>query len=61
VDKPSVISIIDEYIADLEIHGSPVTLHMDNWTFSIAAQDEAVRDLIFNELEHLYLNWDKPD
>lgn len=53
VDMPSVFSVIDVCIADLEIHGSPVTLHMDNWTFSVAAQDEVVRDLIFDALEHL--------
>jgi hypothetical protein len=53
VPLPRVVETLDGYAADLEAEGHPVTLLMDNWTFSIAFEDEALRDRVFDALAEM--------
>ncbi|MFC5473727.1 hypothetical protein [Paraherbaspirillum soli] len=50
---PHVIDILDGYATDLVIENSPTKVLMDNWTFSVAAEKEDVRDKIYIALESI--------
>jgi hypothetical protein len=50
---PPIIDILDGYAADFEILGSKAKIHIDSWTFSIAFEQEAVRDRVIAELQAL--------
>ena len=50
---PTVVGVLDGYAADLVIDGVEVKLLMDNWTFSLAAEREPIRDEIFASLDGL--------
>jgi hypothetical protein len=47
---PEIIDTLDGYIADIVVDGTTVELLLDNWTFSLATQSEALRDRIFDSL-----------
>ncbi|PJJ60248.1 hypothetical protein [Hymenobacter chitinivorans] len=47
---PPLIDILDGYVADFTLLGSAATLHLDNWTLSLACASEAVRDQVLAEL-----------
>jgi hypothetical protein len=53
--SPDIIDTLDGYAANLYIESSKVTALMDNWTFSIASEQEAVRDKIFLLLEEFHV------
>ena len=55
IAMPAVIDTLEGYAADLVIQGSPVTLLMDQWTFSVATPNETLRDQIFVVLEKIAL------
>jgi hypothetical protein len=46
-----IVDIVDGYVVDFVILGSPARVHIDNWFFSIGFEDEAVRDEILTELQ----------
>lgn len=50
---PPVIDLITAWVADWELFGSAAMVHLDVWTFSIAFEDEAVRDRVFADLAAL--------
>lgn len=52
-ELPGVTDILDGYVADFVIDGSPATLAMDNWGTSLAFAEERVRDRVFADLEAL--------
>lgn len=41
---------LDGYIADLLLHEQQILLHMDNWSLSVAAPSETLREQIFHLL-----------
>jgi hypothetical protein len=53
VEIPQITETLDGYIADLVIIGEPVTLLLDNWSFSLATPTAARRDNIFDALKAL--------
>lgn len=50
---PAVVETLDGYLADLELLGARVQLLLDNWTFSFAFSDAAVRDRVLADLQAL--------
>ncbi|MBN1428010.1 MAG: hypothetical protein JXB07_06465 [Anaerolineae bacterium] len=48
-----IVDIVNGYVLDFEILGSPARVHVDNWFFSIGFEDEAVRNEILSELQSL--------
>jgi hypothetical protein len=50
---PPIIDIIDGYAADFVLLGSRATLHIDTWTFSVAFEEERVRDQVLVDLQGL--------
>lgn len=48
--KPPITDAIDGYIAEFNIHDSRAIMSIDAWTFSIAFEDEAVRDVVLEAL-----------
>ena len=55
VPIPAVIDTLDGYATDLVIEGVVVKILMDQWTFSIAAELEVIRDQIYLALEKIDL------
>lgn len=53
IELPPIYNTLDGYGADFRIGDCEVMMSMDNWTFSIAFADEAVRDAVFEELTSL--------
>jgi hypothetical protein len=53
VELPELLDGLDGYYADFKIDGAEVSMHMDNWHFSIAFADDAVRDRVFEDLKAL--------
>lgn len=51
--QPRVIDTIDGYAADFVLLGSDATLQIDAYSFSIAVQDKAVRDVLLAALREL--------
>ena len=47
---PEIIDILDGYCAEFQVDGFDVKALMDNWTFSIAAENERIRDKIYDAL-----------
>jgi hypothetical protein len=50
---PLIIDLIDGYAADFVLLGSKATIHIDTWTFSIAFEEEGVRDQVLIDLQEL--------
>jgi hypothetical protein len=50
IPKPVTQDLVTITVADFVIREVPVTAHMDNWTFSIAAENENVRDELYTAL-----------
>jgi hypothetical protein len=48
-----VVEGFDGWIADLALLGTEVQVLLDDWTFTLAMPDEAVRDRLLGELEEL--------
>ncbi|MBN1310428.1 MAG: hypothetical protein JXB30_03340 [Anaerolineae bacterium] len=46
-----IVDIVNGYVVDFVILGSPARMHIDNWFFSIGFEDETVRDEILSELQ----------
>lgn len=53
LDFPKGTGTLDGFIAEFEILGSAVIMHMDNYTFSVAFMAENVRDQVLAELQAL--------
>ncbi|MBI3152129.1 MAG: hypothetical protein HYZ21_08355 [Chloroflexi bacterium] len=53
IQVPSILAWIDGYIADIRVNNDVITLHLDNWTFSVATQNAELRDKIFDILKML--------
>jgi hypothetical protein len=53
VPIPRIHDLLDGYAADLVVEGSRITLFMDPYTFSIAAEREKVRDRVLEALHLL--------
>jgi hypothetical protein len=47
---PVIVDTIDGYAANFVIHGSHAKMMVDTWSFSIAFEQEHIRDLVFTEL-----------
>ena len=50
---PPIIDVIDGYAADFVLLDSKATIHIDTWTFSIAFEQERVRDQVLTDLQAL--------
>ena len=53
VGLSEIVDVVNGYVVDFEILGSPARVHVDNWFFSIGFADEAVRNEILSELQSL--------
>ncbi len=49
-EPPDIIDILDGYSAQFQVAGFNAIALMDNWTFSIAAENEQTRDGIYDVL-----------
>lgn len=47
---PKIIDGIDGYLAEFELLGTQAILSIDTWTFSIAFEQDAVRDRVLEAL-----------
>jgi hypothetical protein len=47
---PHIVDTIDGHAADFMVHGSRATMMVDTWTFSIAFEEESVRDTALADL-----------
>ncbi len=55
VVMPAVIDTLEGYATDLVIQGYSVKLLMDQWTFSVATENQSLRDQLFKMLEKIAL------
>jgi len=55
--QPNIIDAIDGYIAHINILNCDATLSLDTWSFSIAFEDDAVRDSVLEVLRALPDNY----
>lgn len=53
LSQPNIIDAIDGYIAHLNILNYDATLSLDTWSFSIAFEQDAVRDTVLEALRAL--------
>ncbi len=49
-EPPEITDILDGYAAEFKVDGFDAKALMDNWTFSIAAENERIRDRIYDAL-----------
>jgi hypothetical protein len=54
---PKIVDTLDDYVADLTLCDTEVHVLLDNWTFSLAMPDEALRDHVFADLLALPLGY----
>ncbi len=47
---PQIVDILDGYSAKFQVDDFNAVALMDNWTFSIAAENEEIRDRIYDVL-----------
>lgn len=57
VPQPTIIDSIDGYFAEFQLLNSKSILSIDAWTFSIAFEDEVVRDIVLEALVELPDNY----
>ncbi len=50
---PKIINTIEGYTSDFEINRRKAIMHIDNWSFSFAFEDEKTQKMVLIELQSL--------
>lgn len=57
IARPTVIDTLDGYTTEFTIQGCSTILSIDAWTFSIAFEQDAMRDRVYDALVQLPLDY----